>query len=67
MQATQADVTWDTRTKQWLVRVHIGEEVIRRHLKSPKDADEQTLRTLAVQTAEEEGYQLDPARVSVGA
>jgi len=36
-----------------------GEEVIRRHCKAPKDADEQTLRSAAKQTVQEEGYEPD--------
>ncbi|HTT63440.1 MAG TPA: hypothetical protein VLX58_10360 [Bryobacteraceae bacterium] len=65
MRADRAEVTWDTQNKQWLVRIKIGEEVIRRHSKSAKDADEQTLRDLAVKLAKDEGYQLEPAAVSV--
>ncbi|MBZ5593647.1 MAG: hypothetical protein LAP39_15515 [Acidobacteriia bacterium] len=48
------------------MRIIIGEEVIRRHSKSAKNADEQTLRSLAVKLAQEEGYELEPAKVSVG-
>ena len=49
-----------------LVRIKIGEEVIRRHSKSAKDTDDQTLRSLAVKVAQEEGYELEPDKVSVG-
>jgi len=66
MRADQAQISWDEKSKQWLVRIKIGEEVIRRHSKSAKDADEQTLRSLAVKLAEEEGYELEPANVNVG-
>jgi hypothetical protein len=66
MQADQAQISWDEKNKQWLVRIKVGEEVIRRHSKSAKNADEQTLRSLAVQVAQEEGYELEPAKVSVG-
>ena len=67
MRADQAQVSWDDKSKQWLVRIKIGEEVIRRRSKSAKNADEQTLRSLAVQLAQEEGYELEPAKVTVGA
>jgi hypothetical protein len=67
MRADQAQISWDEKNKQWLVRITIGEEVIRRHSKSAKNADEQTLRSLAVKVAQEEGYELEPAKVSVGA
>jgi hypothetical protein len=66
MRADQAQISWDEKSKQWLVRIKVGEEVIRRHSKSAKNADEQTLRSLAVQVAQEEGYELEPAKVSVG-
>jgi hypothetical protein len=66
MRADQAHISWDEKSKQWLVRIKVGEEVIRRHSKSAKNADEQTLRSLAVQVAQEEGYELEPAKVSVG-
>ncbi|HVP46806.1 MAG TPA: hypothetical protein VMT32_09490 [Bryobacteraceae bacterium] len=66
MRADQAQISWDEKSKQWLVRITVGEEVIRRHSKSAKNADEQTLRALAVQVAQEEGYELEPAKVSVG-
>jgi hypothetical protein len=55
MRADQAQVSWDKKNKNWLVRIKIGEEVIRRHSKSAKDADDQTLRSLAVKMAQEEG------------
>lgn len=67
MRADLAQVSWDDKSKQWLVRIKIGEEVIRRRSKSAKNADEQTLRSLAVQLAQEEGYELEPAKVTVGA
>ena len=67
MRADQAEVSWDEKSKQWLIRIKIGEEVIRRHSKSPKDSDEQTLRSLTVKLAQEEGYELEAAKVSVGA
>lgn len=49
----------------WLVRIVTGEEVIRRHCKAPKDADEQTLRSVAKKTIQEEGYEPDVADLSI--
>ena len=66
MRADQAQVSWDDKNKTWLVRIKVGEEVIRRHSKSAKDTDDQTLRCLAVKVALEEGYELEPGKVSVG-
>ena len=42
-----------------------GEEVIRRHCKIPKDADEQTLRSVANKTVQEEGYEPDVLELSI--
>jgi len=44
-----------------VVRIKSGEEVIRRHCKLPKDADEHALRTAAQQV----GYELDVADLLV--
>ena len=67
MRADRAELSWDNKKSQWLVRITIGEEVIRRHVKSGKGADKPTLESLAVKTASDEGYELDPAKVSVTA
>ena len=66
MRADQAQVSWDDKNKTWLVRIKIGEEVIRRRSKTAKDTNDQTLRSLAVKVAQEEGYELEPSKVSVG-
>jgi hypothetical protein len=63
--ADHAEVSWDTEKSQWLVRIHIGEEVIRRHSKAPHDAAAQSLQADAVKTAKDEGYDLAAANVTV--
>ena len=66
IQATKATVGWDSQKKQWLVRVQIGEEVIRRSLgKAGQDTNEEALRSQAVATAKDEGYEVDPSAVSI--
>jgi hypothetical protein len=67
MRADQAEVSWDEKEKQWVVRIKIGEEVIRRRSKSAKNTDKGALQALAVQLAKDEGYDLEPAKVNVGA
>ncbi len=57
MRADRVEVSWDATKSNWLVRIVKGEEVIRRHCKAPKDADEQTLRSAARKTVQEEGYE----------
>ena len=65
MRPDQVEVSWGPDKKKWLVRIRIGEEVIRRHCDAPRDADEQRLRTAAEQTVREEGYEADPAVISI--
>ena len=64
--ADKAQVSWDPQKKKWQIRITIGEEVIKRPAadKSP-DANEEVLRSTAVQTAMDEGYELDPANVTI--
>ena len=63
--ADRAEVSWDNEKSQWLVRIQVGEEVIRRHWESPKDAGSQTLQADAVKTAQEEGYDLAADNVAI--
>lgn len=66
MRANGAEVYWDTQKKSWIVRVQVGEEVVRRACKSAKrDADDSGLRTAAIETARDDGYELDPDHVTV--
>ena len=66
IKANDAKVEWNAEKKRWQVVIHMGAEVIRRQCeKTPRDAPEATLRELAVTTAKDEGYELDPAQVSV--
>jgi hypothetical protein len=65
MLADQVEVSWDAGKDKWMVRIVNGEEVIRRPCKLPKNANEQALRAAAVQTVQDEGYEADPALVSV--
>jgi len=65
MQADRVEVSWDNDKSDWLVRIVNGEEVIRRHCKAPKDADEKTLRAKAEETVKDEGYEVNGATVSI--
>jgi hypothetical protein len=65
MRADQVQVSWDAGKSQWLVRIVSGEEVIRRYCKLPKNADEKSVGEAARKTVQEEGYEADPALVSV--
>jgi hypothetical protein len=48
-----------------VIRIQSGDEVIRRHCKAPKDADEKTLRAKAEETVKDEGYEANSAAVSI--
>jgi hypothetical protein len=66
LSADSAQVNWDTDKKHWLVRVKIGEEVIRRSIpKVPQSAGDEVLRSAAVEMAMADGYQVDPAKVAI--
>jgi hypothetical protein len=66
MKAEKTTVNWDAAKKEWHVRVQIGEEVIKRTLsKTPQDASEDVLRSRAVETAKDEGYEVDAAQVAI--
>jgi len=65
MHADRVEVSWDAQKSKWLARIINGDEVIRRHLDAGKDADEQTLRTAAQNTVRDEGYEAEPAQISV--
>jgi hypothetical protein len=68
IKANDAKVEWNADKKRWQVVIHMGAEVIRRQCeKTPRDAPESALRELAVATAKDEGYELDPARVVIAA
>jgi hypothetical protein len=59
------EISWEADKSNWLVRIKSGEEVIRRHCKLPKDADEQSLRTAAQQVVHDEGYELNAAELII--
>ncbi len=65
MNADRAEVSWDAEKKKWLVRIIVGEEVIRRYSSEPQEIDKTALADSAVKTAADEGYTVDPANVSV--
>ena len=66
MRASEAKVEWNTDKKQWQVVIQVGAEVIRRPCpKNPSDAADADLRSVAVETAKDEGYEVDPAQVSI--
>jgi len=65
-QAPKASMEWDPNKKQWHVRLQVGEEVIKRPCpKTAPDANEESLRSQAVATAKDEGYEVAPSAVAI--
>jgi len=56
MQADTTEVLWDSGKSKWLVRITVGEEVIRRYCDLPRNAGENDLRAAAQKTLADEGY-----------
>ncbi len=65
MTADLVEVSWDAEKSKWLIRITEGEEVIRRHFDLPRNADEQSLRTTAQKTVQDEGYEFDPTKLTI--
>ena len=65
MRADQVEVSWDPAKNKWLLRICVGEEVIRRHCSAPIDADEQVLNSIVQQTLQDEGYEPEPRELKI--
>jgi hypothetical protein len=65
MRADRADVSWDSDKSKWLVRIAVGEEIIRRYCDLPQSASEADLRAAAQQTLTDEGYETDGAAINI--
>ena len=63
---SEAKVEWNAEKKHWQVVIQVGAEVIRRQCtKTEENAGDAELRSLAIQTARDEGYALDEAHVTI--
>lgn len=65
MRADHAEVSWDSEKSKWVVRISIGEEVIRRYCSLPQTASETELRAAAQATLRDEGYELDGEAIMI--
>ena len=66
VRASGGEVFWEAQKKAWVVRIQVGEEVVRRTSKNTRrELGEEELRSLAVETAKDDGYELAPDRVVV--
>jgi len=65
MRADRAEVSWDQEKSKWLVRIAVGEEVVRRYCDLPRNAGEADLRAAAQKTLQDEGYEADSAAITI--
>jgi len=66
LQASQAKVEWNSEKKHWHVTIEVGAESIKRwSATNRREADDDSLRAVAVETARDEGYELEAQRVSI--
>jgi hypothetical protein len=65
MRADRAEVSWDSEKTKWVVRISVGEEVIRRYCSLPQTANETDLRSAAQTTLKDEGFELDGAAITI--
>jgi hypothetical protein len=65
MRPDHVEVLWDAAKSKWLIRIETGEEVIRRHCDAPRNADDQTLRSVVQKAVEDEGYELDLTSINI--
>ncbi len=66
VRADEAKVEWNAEKKHWQVVIQVGAEVIRRTCPdNPHDSSDEDLRTVALETAKDEGYDLDASHVSI--
>ena len=66
IRANEAKVEWNPTKKHWQVVIQVGAEVIRRTCpNNPQDSADADLRAAAIETAHDEGYDVDDADVSI--
>lgn len=65
MRADSVEVSWDANKNQWMTRIQIGDEVIRRYNKESKDTNDQALRSAAQRAVKDEGYDADPQKIAI--
>jgi len=65
MRVDRLELSWDAGSSNWLLRIEVGEEVIRRYCAAPKNADEQSLRLAARKTVEDEGFEPDVSQMII--
>jgi hypothetical protein len=68
VRANHAEVEWNAAKKRWEVHIEVGEEVVKRPIpKHTEESGEEALKAQVVATARDEGYELDPANITIEA
>jgi len=65
MRADRVEVSWDADQNKWVIRIQVGEEIIRRICDVPKNAAEATIRSAAQDAIQNEGYEPDVSRMII--
>jgi len=65
MRADEVEASWDAARKSWLLRIRIGEEVIRRHCDAARNAEDGILKSLAQKTLQDEGFEPEPGELRI--
>ena len=66
LRANEAKVRWDAAKKRWHVTIEVGAESIKRwSAKTEREAGDDALRAMAVETARDDGYELEAQKVSI--
>ena len=65
MRVDEVEASWDAAKNSWLLRIRIGEEVIRRHCDAARNADNETLKLLAQKTLQDDGFDPEPAALKI--
>jgi hypothetical protein len=65
MRADEVEASWDAAKNSWLLRIRVGEEVIRRHCVAARNADDGILKSLAQKTLQDEGFEPEPAELRI--
>jgi hypothetical protein len=65
MRADEVEASWDAAKNSWLLRIRMGEEVLRRHCAAARNADDGILKSLAQKTLQDEGFEPEPAELRI--
>jgi hypothetical protein len=66
MHADGARVEWNAQKKHWEVHILVGAEIIKRPIdKKVAESGEAALKSQAVTTARDEGYEVSPDQVAL--